>query len=140
MNLRPMPVPTVETRPFWDGLQRRLLVLPKCSRCLTVSYPPRPRCPRCLGADLNWTVLPPRGRLHSWTEVHTDLLPSIAAPFVIVEAEIGNQPGLVLIGLLVGMKAEALWIGMPIELSFASTADGFILPQFESPGQPGAAA
>ena len=38
---RPIPVPTSETQPFWDGCARAELLLQRCRQCGTVWHPGR---------------------------------------------------------------------------------------------------
>jgi hypothetical protein len=135
---RPRPVPTAESRPFWDAARRHELRLPWCPACATYLFPPPPRCPRCLGRPLDWTTLSGRGSLQSWTTVRLDVLAGVEAPFVIGEVAPAEQPDLVLVALIVGPAPDRLRSGMAVEASFVDH-DATALLQFGAPGAPGGA-
>lgn len=120
VGLRPVPLATMETRPFWEALRRHELQLPRCARCGRLHYPPPPRCPECLDSELVWTTLSGRGRLASWTTIHTNLSDGIPPPFVIGEVEPEEQPGLVLVALVVGTPSAELRHGMEVEIGFST--------------------
>ena len=65
----PLPLPTPESRPFWDAARRHVLELPRCRSCGQYHYYPRATCPHCLSADLEWRGVSGRGRLHTFTIV-----------------------------------------------------------------------
>jgi len=129
---RPLPVPTRETRPFWQSASRGVLALPQCVSCGALLYPPPPRCPHCLKDELRWTDLSGKGRLLSWTTIRTDLSAGIEAPFTIAEIELVEQVDLIVVGLLVGTAADDLRAGVSVRVTFApSRAEDIAYPQFE---------
>jgi uncharacterized OB-fold protein len=57
-------------RPYWDALAQGRLTTTYCDRCQQITgYPPRVRCPRCLGAELSWAELPLSGVIYSHSRV-----------------------------------------------------------------------
>ena len=44
---RPLPTPTRESQPYWDGLRAHKLMLQHCAACGKVRHYPRPVCPHC---------------------------------------------------------------------------------------------
>lgn len=132
MAQRPIPVPTAETRPFWTGAAGNELWLPRCRACRLLSYPPPPRCPRCLVDEFSWEKLSGTGRLKSWTTIHIDVLPGVEPPFTIGEVELTEQPGLIMVAHIVGMPAEMLKTGDAVKVSFAAsdTDKRIALPEF----------
>ncbi len=132
MAQRPAPVPTAETRAFWTGAAENELWLPRCRSCHVLSYPPPPRCPRCLLDDFAWEKLSGTGRLKSWTTIHIDVLPGVEAPFTIGEVELTEQPGLVMVAHVVGTPAAMLKTDAAIKISFvpSDTDKSIALPEF----------
>jgi uncharacterized protein len=129
---RPLPVPTQETRPFWEAAARGKLSLPRCDRCGELLFPPPPRCPRCLSDDLRWSELSGSGRLRSWTTIHADLSSGIKPPFVIGEVELDEQAGLVIVGLIVGTALDRIKSGSRVKVTFVqSRLPEIAYPQFE---------
>ena len=47
MTARPVPVPTPETQPFWDGCAAGELRIQRCADCGRPYFYPRPVCPAC---------------------------------------------------------------------------------------------
>ena len=68
--LRPTNLRSPSSKGFWEGLEHRNLRGRRCVPCGERFFPPRPRCPQCLSAELEWVNLDERGTLHSWTEVY----------------------------------------------------------------------
>ena len=48
------PPVSEEATAFWEATRRRELVLPWCCACTRPFWYPRPVCPACLGADIEW--------------------------------------------------------------------------------------
>ncbi len=129
---RPIPVPTAETRAFWTGAAGNELWLPRCRSCGVLSYPPPPRCPRCLVDEFTWEKLSGTGRLKSWTTIHIDVLPGVEPPFVIAEVELTDQPDLIMVAHMVGAPAERLKRDAAVNVSFvpSGTDKNVALPEF----------
>jgi uncharacterized OB-fold protein len=66
------------TAGFWDAAARRELAIPRCDRCGTWVWYPKPECPSCGGTAMPWTATAGTGRLYSWTTVHHTFLPAFA--------------------------------------------------------------
>jgi hypothetical protein len=132
---RPYPVSDPDSAPFWTATAQRRLVLPHCPDCSQLRYPPAPRCPDCLRPLTDWRELSGRASVHSWTEVHAGLVPGIPSPYMVLEVEPVEQPGLVMTSALVGDGRPA--IGEPVELVWSEPyPDGTRLPCFRLPDAP----
>lgn len=127
---RPLPRPTAETRPFWDGANAGVLRYQACERCGQVQLIPRSRCSGCHQDALAWHTSGGRGRILSHTTVYR--APTAAfreeVPYVIaiVDMEEGFR-------LTVNVKDGAtvpLGIGHPVRITFRGV-DGVQLPQAE---------
>jgi len=59
-----IPVPDVLSKPFWDAVNERRLVLQHCSACDRLQYPPLKACQVC-GSDagLAWKEVEGRGHI-----------------------------------------------------------------------------
>ena len=51
---KPLPNVTREDRPFWQAAREHRFVLPRCTNCGHVFFPPYLSCPRCLSFELEW--------------------------------------------------------------------------------------
>jgi len=131
----PIPVPTPETRPFWEAARRHELCLPRCRTCDILIFFPRAVCPRCLGTELEWQRLSGRGTLHTFTVVHRGLKDfPLGTPYVIAIVELVEGPRLMT--NLVGIEADParVTIGMPVEVVFEDVSPEIALPRFQPAG------
>lgn len=114
------PLPDVENPLFadvWAGAARGELVLPRCAACRTWAWPHRETCVGCGGEEFEPGVLPPRGRLYSWTQVARQTVRGIPAPYTVVLVDLDGAPGVRMLGTLVGDAAE-LRDGLPLHAVF----------------------
>ena len=71
-NARPMPQVSAVNRPYWDGCNRGVLMLQRCTAqaCGKFVFYPRVCCPHCGNGGLEWVEASGRGRIESYTLVH----------------------------------------------------------------------
>ena len=127
----PIPVPTPETRHFWDATRRHELMLPRCRACGKLHYYPRASCPHCLGGDLEWERVSGRGRLHTFTIVHRGQRGfPLGDPYVIAVVELDEGPRMMSNLVGVAMDPAQVRIDMPVEVVFEDVSDTIALPRF----------
>ena len=51
-----VPKPTPETQPFWDGAAAGELRIQRCLACARHYFYPRPSCPHCGSAEVEWVT------------------------------------------------------------------------------------
>ncbi len=127
----PLPVPTPETRPFWDASRRHELVLQRCRACGRCFFYPRAACPHCLSGDVEWQRVSGRGTLHTFTVVHRGQRNfPLPTPYVIAIVELAEGPRLMT--NLVGIEPDPakIRIGLPVEVVFADVSAEIALPRF----------
>ncbi|WNI14261.1 Zn-ribbon domain-containing OB-fold protein [Actinacidiphila sp. ITFR-21] len=128
---RPLPDPGfTEFAEFWSGTLRHELSVEQCADCGLLRWPPRPVCRRCLSAASGWTVVPPYGRLFTWTVVMQQTIPGLPPPYAVGLVQIdGLQEASTLrfLGRLVNVAPEELRIGMPVEAVFEEAAEQVVL-------------
>ena len=118
----PLPVPTPETRPFWEAARRHELWLQHCRACGAYVFYPRAACPRCLGPDLEWRRVSGRGRLHTFTVVHRGARSfPLPAPYVIAIVELDEGPRMMT--NVVDCDVTDVAVGMPVEVTFRAIDD-----------------
>lgn len=127
----PIPVPTPETRPFWEAARRHELTLQRCRACDAYLFYPRAACPRCLGADLEWRRVSGRGTLHTFTVVHRGARGfPLGPPYVIAIVELAEGPRLMTNLVGVDPDPARITIGMPVEVVFEDVSAEIALPRF----------
>ena len=128
---KPLPQPTPETQPFWDGCKRHELLLPLCLNCNRLHFYPRALCPHCWSTDLKWVPSSGKGKLYSYVINHR-LAPGFEdeVPFVIAIVEL--EEGVRMMSNLVGVAADpdALPIDLPLEVTFDDVTEEITLPKF----------
>jgi hypothetical protein len=127
----PLPVPTPETRPFWEGARRHELHVQRCRTCTQHFFFPRGACPHCLSADLEWRRVSGRGTLHTFTVVHRGARGfPLPAPYILAVVELEEGPRLMTNLVGVEPDPERLDLGMPVEVVFEDVTPEVTLPRF----------
>jgi len=127
---KPLPAITTLNEPYWHGLRRRELKMPKCNDCGKIWYPPSPFCPSCWSRSFTWQQLSGRGRVNSWVVFHQAYFSSYKddIPYNVAEVELEEGPRL--LTNLVGVANEDIAIGMPVEIVYDDVTDEVTLAKF----------
>jgi uncharacterized OB-fold protein len=127
---RPMPAPTRESQPYWEGLREHKLMLQHCASCGKVRHYPRPVCPHCFSMECKWQEAPLTGRIHTWTVCHHpfNFFFKAQAPYIV--ALVDMDAGVRINAPLRGTPAESLAIGQPVRLQFEPAGKDVTLPYF----------
>ena len=73
----PLPVPDVDSQPFWDYCNAGELRAQRCLGCGRQRYPVRPLCPHCTSFNHEWAPLSGKGTVYSYTVTHQVLHPGL---------------------------------------------------------------
>ena len=129
----PIPVPSPESKPFWDAAKRGSLELPRCGACHALHYYPRGVCPHCLSSDLRWERVSGKGTLHTFTIVHRGQKGfPVPAPYVLAVVELTEGPRMMT--TLIDVALPTVKVGMPVEVCFRDVSDAIALPLFRPAG------
>jgi uncharacterized OB-fold protein len=126
---RPLPVPTPETQPYWDGAKAGELRLQRCDACAHAYFPPRPFCPKCASREVSWFQASGRGTLYSYV-IHHRPVPGFTPPYSIAVVELEEGPRLMTNIVGCPQTPEALQLDMPVEVVFTAVSAAITLPQF----------
>jgi uncharacterized OB-fold protein len=115
---RPMPTPTRESQPYWDGMRDGKLMLQHCASCGKVRHYPRPVCPHCFSMESEFKQAAPTGKLHTWTVCHHpfNFFFKVEAPYIV--ALVDMDAGVRINAPLRNVDAGSLKIGQPLKLQF----------------------
>ena len=130
---RPLPVPTPETRHFWEGTLAGELRLQRCLDCERTYFPPRPFCPWCGAPRVAVFAASGRGRLYSYV-IHHRPVPGFTPPYAIAVVELAEGPRLMTNLVDVPATPEALRLDMPLEVVFERVSEEIALPLFRPAG------
>jgi uncharacterized OB-fold protein len=126
----PVPVPSPESRPFWDAARDKRLVVPKCRSCGSTWFPPTLMCPSCGTADHQWVEVSGRGTVFSFIVMHRVYHPAFAdkVPYVVAVIELEEGPRL--LSNVVGIPPHQVRCDMPVRVTFDETRGDMTIPQF----------
>ena len=127
---KPLPVPSPESQPFWEGCRRHELLLQQCAQCRVFWFPPSILCPECLGTALEWTKTGGRGKVYSFVifhrVYHTGFVDEI--PYVVALVELEEGPRL--ISNIIDCNPHIVHCEMPVEVVFEDVSETVRLPKF----------
>lgn len=125
---RPLPEPTADSQPYWDGLRAHELRLQRYTRCGTVRHYPRPLCADCYSFDCEWIRASGRGTVHSWTVAHHPFHLAFKArvPYTLVTVDL--EESVRLAAPLLADTTAGLTLGHAVEIVFE-----YVLPELTLP-------
>ncbi|MQA84519.1 MAG: DNA-binding protein [Streptosporangiales bacterium] len=131
MSSKPVPKPTPETQPFWDGCSAGELRIQRCKPCDAAYFYPRPFCPRCGSDEVEWFRASGRARLYSYVINHRPG-PGFDedAPYAIAVVELEEGPRMMTNIVGVENTPENLVLDMPLQVTF-ERRDEMAVPVFQ---------
>lgn len=127
---KPLPYPTVESEPFWEGCKRHELLLPQCRGCSGYWFPPGATCPHCWGAEWDWRKASGRGRIHSFGVYNRVYHPGFEGEIPYVLAVIQLEEGPRLVSNVINESPEKLQCDQPVEVVFEDVTEDVTLYKF----------
>ena len=124
-----IPVPTPETKHFWDGTKQEELRLQKCNSCETNYFPPRPFCPECSSTDVEVFKASGKGKIHTFI-ISNFRSPGFKTPYSIAVIELDEGPRMLSNIVEVEQSAEAISMEMPVEAVYEPVNDDVSLVKF----------
>ena len=127
---KPLPEPTPWSQPFWDGCKRHELLIQRCKDCQTPTFYPKLFCPHCLSPNLAWEKASGRGKIYSYTAVHSYAPSAFSEDTPYVVAVIDLQEGVRMMSNIVDCLPEAVKCDMNVEVVFDDVTEEMTLPKF----------
>ena len=128
---KPVPVPTRETQPYWEGCKSHELRIQKCAACRHYQFYPRLYCTACMSDRVEWVKASGRGTVLSFTIVYRPVTRAFAIDVPYVVALITLDEGPQLMSNVVGCPPEQVQIGMPVEVTFEDWTEAISVPKFK---------
>lgn len=119
------PRPDVDdpvTEPFWQGTRHGRLLVPRCTNCGYLQWPPEVVCPECQHTEREWIEEAPVGTLWSFATYHRALDPAFADDLPYSVGLVALDSGVKMYGLLLDGEEE-LEIGRRVEAVFDAVDD-----------------
>jgi uncharacterized OB-fold protein len=128
---KPLPRPSLESLPFWEGCKRHEFLLPRCNDCGNRWFPPSIVCPECLST--NWEFIPAsgKGKVHGFGIYHRVYNKAFAeeVPYALALIELEEGPRIE--SNLINCLLDTIRIDMPVQVLFADVTDEVTLYKFE---------
>ena len=126
----PLPLPTLDTAPFYEAARRGELRLQRCRACGIFRHYPRPACPACLSRDHVWERASGRGTVYTWTIVRGPTLPAFEAKLPYNVVDVLLDEGVHFVSEVLDCPPEELRAGLPVEALFVPASDEITLVKF----------
>ncbi|MCF8564346.1 Zn-ribbon domain-containing OB-fold protein [Alicyclobacillus tolerans] len=128
-NQIPRPVLDGDSKPFWEAVQRKELLIKQCGDCHQHIFYPRSICPHCFSDNVKWVSSSGRGRIYSYTVVHRAYGPFRGqTPFVVALVDL--EEGVRMMTRIQGDR-EKVAIDLPVRVTFEQVDEELTLPYFE---------
>lgn len=125
---KPVPVPTAETRPFWEGCARGELRYQLCRKCGKAQFYPRRLCISCLSEELDWRASKGAGTIFSITTVNRPTTAAFKEDVPYVIALVDLDEGFRMMLNVRGEHRLKARIGDRVRIGFEEGAGGMTLP------------
>ena len=128
--VKPLPIPTKWSQPFWDAAREHKLVLKKCSKCGFIDPPPYLYCTNCTADEHEWVEASGKGTLAAYA-INQFGVPFpfwVDLPYVV--GLIDLEEGIRMISNIVECDQEKLSNGMDLEVVFDDVTDEVTLPKW----------
>ncbi len=128
--IKPLPIITPDSAPFWEGCRNGQLLLQRCVACQTWRYPPAPICPHCSEMETEWLLSSRKGRIHSFVIYHRAFHPAYAdeVPYAVALVELDE--GIRMLLRVVDCPLDRLAIDGVGEVRFQTVTEEISLPVF----------
>jgi hypothetical protein len=127
---KPLPVVDEDSQPFWEAARRGDLLLKLCSSCRQYHFFPRAICPYCHSDAVTWAPSSGRGTIYSFTVARRPAGPAFKddVPYAIALVQLNEGPRIM---TRIMADADAVRIGLPVEVMFQAASDEVSLPYFK---------
>jgi hypothetical protein len=124
-----IPVPDDVSKPFWDAINEKRLVVQNCTSCNTLQYPPRPNCTQCGADTLEWKDTSGKGHILSFFVTYDGRyqrrIPD--QPYNVAVVTLDDDPGINFYANLEGVPVKEVPIGAAVEVVFEEVAPGQLI-------------
>jgi uncharacterized OB-fold protein len=127
---KPIPVPSSESKPYWDGLREKRLLIPSCADCRKVWFPPQHLCPSCGSANTGWVEASGRGKIFTYGIFHRVYHSGFAqeVPYNVALVQLIEGPRI--LSNIVGVGPDKLACELQVQAIFDEVTDSVTLPKF----------
>ena len=133
-----IPVPDDLSKPFWDAVNERRLVLQFCSECSKLQYPPQQACQVCGSAgNLGWKEVAGKGHIASHCVIEDGRLNRRMPdqPYNLAMVTLDEDPTVNFYSNLPGTPPYKVPDGAAVEVTFEEVAPGQLIHEWRVTGE-----
>ena len=117
-TLKPMPVATKISAPFWQALKDNQLKIQQCNECDGWVFFPRNHCSHCLAHALQWKEVSGEGTLYSFTLTRIPTMPEFSDEMPQALAVVELAQGVRINTTLIDVAEQDIKVGMAVKPVF----------------------
>ena len=127
---KPLPMPDLETQPFWDGAKACKLLVPKCLDCGQYHFFPRALCPYCRSENWTWVAASGDDVIHSYTIAYRGAGPAFKddAPYAVAIIELAEGPKMM--SNIITDDLGRIAVDGAVRVAFDPVTEDITLPKF----------
>ena len=128
-----IPVPDELTKPFWDAVNEKRLVVQRCTKCDLLQYPPRENCGQCRSpGNLEWKPVNGRGHIVAYIVIEDGRLDRRMPdqPYNLALVTLDEDPGINFYSNLPGVPPDHVPVGAAVEVMFEEVAPGQLIHEW----------
>jgi uncharacterized OB-fold protein len=129
-----IPVPDDLSKPFWDAVNEKRLVLQNCTKCNKLQYPPKPACANCgSGDNLEWKEVQGKGHISTFIVIEDGRLDRRMPdqPYNLALVTLDEDPGINFYANLPGSSPYEVPVGAAVEVVFEEVAPGQLIHEWK---------
>ena len=104
-------------------------VLPRCTACQTLRFPPRLRCPTCGSTQTDWVPASGHGTIYSFVVVHQKLHPLFddRIPYAAALVQLAEGPRM--LALMLDTDPATVRVDAPVHVVFERLDNDLVVPR-----------
>ena len=127
-----IPVADETSKPFWDAVNDKRLVLQHCAACNKLQYPPQKTCQVCGSATLSWKQVNGKGHIATYIVIEDGRLNRRMPdqPYNLVLVTLDDDPTVNFYSNLPGTQPYKVPVGASVEVTFEEVAPGQLIHEW----------
>jgi len=128
-----IPVADDVSKPFWDAVNQRRLVLQHCTACNRLQYPPQQSCQVCgSAASLGWKEVSGKGHIATFIVIEDGRLNRRMPdqPYNLAMVTLDEDPTVNFYANLPGTPPYEVPVGAAVEVTFEEVAPGQLIHEW----------
>lgn len=128
---KPLPVPSIESKPFWEAAKAHKLTVQKCDSCSGTWFPPATICPHCGSLEHQWIEVSGQGKVHTFVVFHRLYHKGWDGeiPYTVAVVELAEGPRMM--ANIIGIPPDKVACEMPVKVVFDDVTPDVTIPKFQ---------